>query len=165
MTGKIAGNHCFKHCYESNLQQLATIYSCVHSGSVLMELIGTLGPAAPATAFIRIRQNLQLIGKQKSHFCNRSPFRGQLEPYLTTPGIRVGLFTPDMAFEAIVKKQIGRLREPGLKCCDLVVLEMSNVIRMTAEKVVKDGLESHGVDCCSVSSLRILGYFLSFLVA
>jgi hypothetical protein len=41
-----------------------------------------------------------------------------------------------MAFEAIVKKQIGRLREPGLKCCDLVVQELTNVIRMVAEKVV-----------------------------
>merc|ERR1711962_1583454 len=50
-------------------------------------------------------------------------------------GIRVGLFTPDMAFEAIVKKQIGRLREPGLKCCDLVVQELTNVIRMVAEKM------------------------------
>ena len=56
-----------------------------------------------------------------------------------TIGIRVGLFTPDMAFEAIVKKQIGRLREPGLKCCDLVVQELTNVIRMTAEKVAPTG--------------------------
>merc|ERR1712172_118818 len=50
-------------------------------------------------------------------------------------GIRVGLFTPDMAFEAIVKKQIGRLKEPSLKCIDLVVTELSNVVRMTAEKM------------------------------
>merc|ERR1719340_588332 len=50
-------------------------------------------------------------------------------------GIRVGLFTPDMAFEAIVKKQITRLREPSLKCIDLVVAELSNVVRMTAEKM------------------------------
>ena len=50
-------------------------------------------------------------------------------------GIRVGLFTPDMAFEAIVKKQITRLREPSLKCIDLVVAELSNVVRMVAEKV------------------------------
>merc|ERR1719373_865284 len=48
---------------------------------------------------------------------------------------RVGLFTPDMAFEAIVKKQIGRLKEPSLKCIDLVVAELSNVVRMTAEKM------------------------------
>lgn len=50
-------------------------------------------------------------------------------------GIRVGLFTPDMAFEAIVKKQISRLKEPSLKCIDLVVQELTNVVRMTAEKV------------------------------
>ena len=47
----------------------------------------------------------------------------------------MGLFTPDMAFEAIVKKQITRLREPSLKCIDLVVAELSNVVRMVSEKV------------------------------
>jgi len=50
-------------------------------------------------------------------------------------GIRVGLFTPDMAFEAIVKKQIGRLKEPSLKCIDLVVQELTNVVRGVAEKM------------------------------
>ena len=47
----------------------------------------------------------------------------------------MGLFTPDMAFEAIVKKQIARLKEPSLKCIDLVVQELTNVVRNTAEKV------------------------------
>ncbi|KAJ0181031.1 hypothetical protein K1T71_003116 [Dendrolimus kikuchii] len=50
-------------------------------------------------------------------------------------GIRVGLFTPDMAFEAIVKKQIGRLKEPCLKCVDLVVQELSNVVRICTERM------------------------------
>lgn len=50
-------------------------------------------------------------------------------------GIRVGLFTPDMAFEAIVKKQIERLKEPSLKCVDLVVNELANVVRQCAESV------------------------------
>jgi dynamin GTPase len=50
-------------------------------------------------------------------------------------GIRVGLFTPDMAFEAIVKKQISRLKEPSLKCVDLVVTELSNVVRICTDKV------------------------------
>ena len=31
-------------------------------------------------------------------------------------GVRVGLFTPDLAFEAVVKKQITRLKEPTIKC-------------------------------------------------
>ncbi|XP_023225471.1 dynamin-like isoform X2 [Centruroides sculpturatus] len=50
-------------------------------------------------------------------------------------GIRVGLFTPDMAFEAIVKKQISKLKEPALKCVDLVVAELGNVVRKCAEKM------------------------------
>jgi len=50
-------------------------------------------------------------------------------------GIRVGLFTPDMAFEAIVKTQIGRLREPSIKCVDLVVQELTNVVRSVTEKM------------------------------
>ncbi|XP_049805474.1 dynamin isoform X1 [Schistocerca nitens] len=50
-------------------------------------------------------------------------------------GIRVGLFTPDMAFEAIVKKQIARLKEPSLKCVDLVVAELSNVVRVCTDKM------------------------------
>ena len=48
---------------------------------------------------------------------------------------RVGLFTPDMAFEAIVKKQIAKLKEPALKCVDLVVSELGNVVRKCTDKV------------------------------
>uniref|UniRef100_A0A5S6QZS0 Dynamin n=1 Tax=Trichuris muris TaxID=70415 RepID=A0A5S6QZS0_TRIMR len=50
-------------------------------------------------------------------------------------GIRVGLFTPDMAFEAIVKKQISLLKEPSLKCVDLVVTELGTVINSCAENM------------------------------
>ncbi|CAM1328620.1 DNM2 (predicted), partial [Pycnogonum litorale] len=50
-------------------------------------------------------------------------------------GIRVGLFTPDMAFEAIVKKQIAKLKEPSLKCVDLVVNELTNVVRRCTDKM------------------------------
>ena len=50
-------------------------------------------------------------------------------------GVRVGLFTPDMAFEAIVKKQISRMKEPSLKCIDLVVQELTNVVRFCSDKV------------------------------
>lgn len=50
-------------------------------------------------------------------------------------GIRVGLFTPDMAFEAIVKKQIAQLKEPILKCIDLVVQELTSVVRLCTDKV------------------------------
>ncbi|KAA8595093.1 hypothetical protein FQN60_012228 [Etheostoma spectabile] len=42
-----------------------------------------------------------------------------------------GLFTPDLAFEAIVKKQIIKLKEPCLKCIDLVIQELINTVRQT----------------------------------
>lgn len=71
---------------------------------------------------------------------NLSPYKSYLWAVLfilisISVGIRVGLFTPDMAFEAIVKKQISRLKEPSLKCVDLVVLELSNVVRICTDKV------------------------------
>lgn len=46
-----------------------------------------------------------------------------------THGVRVGLFTPDLAFDAIVKTQITRLREPTLKCVDLVIQELGTVLK------------------------------------
>ncbi|XP_030270441.1 dynamin-2 isoform X2 [Sparus aurata] len=50
-------------------------------------------------------------------------------------GVRTGLFTPDMAFEAIVKKQVIKLKDPCLKCVDLVVTELVTLIRKSAEKL------------------------------
>ncbi|PAA71982.1 hypothetical protein BOX15_Mlig010364g2 [Macrostomum lignano] len=50
-------------------------------------------------------------------------------------GIRTGLFTPDMAFETIVKKQIARMKEPTLKCVDMVVEELINVVHRCTTKM------------------------------
>ncbi|XP_015204538.1 dynamin-2 isoform X4 [Lepisosteus oculatus] len=50
-------------------------------------------------------------------------------------GVRTGLFTPDLAFEAIVKKQIIKLKEPCLKCIDLVIQELINTVRQCANKL------------------------------
>ncbi len=50
-------------------------------------------------------------------------------------GVRVGLFTPDMAFEAIVKDQIVKLLPPSLKCVDLVSTELGAVVQKCAEGV------------------------------
>ncbi|XP_034607856.1 dynamin-1 isoform X11 [Trachemys scripta elegans] len=50
-------------------------------------------------------------------------------------GIRTGLFTPDLAFEAIVKKQVQKLKEPSLKCVDMVVSELTSTIRKSSEKL------------------------------
>ncbi|PNI69089.1 DNM1 isoform 9, partial [Pan troglodytes] len=46
-------------------------------------------------------------------------------------GIRTGLFTPDMAFETIVKKQVKKIREPCLKCVDMVISELISTVRQT----------------------------------
>uniref|UniRef100_A0A665WEA6 Interferon-induced GTP-binding protein Mx n=1 Tax=Echeneis naucrates TaxID=173247 RepID=A0A665WEA6_ECHNA len=50
-------------------------------------------------------------------------------------GVRTGLFTPDLAFEAIVKKQIIKLKEPCVKCIDLVIQELINTVRQCTNKV------------------------------
>ncbi|XP_029300761.1 dynamin-1a isoform X7 [Cottoperca gobio] len=52
-------------------------------------------------------------------------------------GIRTGLFTPDLAFEAIVKKQIQKLKEPTLKCIDMVVSELTYTIRKCSQKLAQ----------------------------
>lgn len=52
-----------------------------------------------------------------------------------THGIRSGLFTPDIAFEVIVKKQVTKLKEPSLKCVDMVINELTNLIHKLTEKV------------------------------
>ncbi|XDV13729.1 hypothetical protein PO909_002078, partial [Leuciscus waleckii] len=50
-------------------------------------------------------------------------------------GVRTGLFTPDLAFETIVKKQIRKLKEPSLKCVDMVVSEVTTLVRKSANKL------------------------------
>lgn len=49
-------------------------------------------------------------------------------------GIRTGLFTPDAAFEAIVKSEVNKLREPSLECVDLVVAELTKVVHKASAK-------------------------------
>ncbi|XP_012808559.2 dynamin-2 isoform X6 [Xenopus tropicalis] len=51
-------------------------------------------------------------------------------------GVRTGLFTPDMAFEAIVKKQVVKLKEPCLKCVDMVIQELINTVRQCTAKLL-----------------------------
>ncbi|XP_053084240.1 dynamin-3 isoform X15 [Pangasianodon hypophthalmus] len=50
-------------------------------------------------------------------------------------GVRTGLFTPDLAFEAIVKKQILKLKAPSLKCVDMVMNELTTLVRKCADKL------------------------------
>lgn len=50
-------------------------------------------------------------------------------------GIRIGLFTPDQAFAAIVRKQIERLRDPALECLGWVFQELSLVLMTCCGKM------------------------------
>ena len=50
-------------------------------------------------------------------------------------GVRVGLFTPDMAFEDVVKEQIRKLVQPAMKCIDMVSTELGEVIQRCGEGV------------------------------
>ncbi|KAM7415447.1 hypothetical protein PAMA_017790 [Pampus argenteus] len=49
-------------------------------------------------------------------------------------GIRTGLFTPDMAFETIVKRLIAQIKEPCQKCIDMVINELVNTVRQCTQK-------------------------------
>lgn len=49
--------------------------------------------------------------------------------------LRTGLFTPDMAFETIVKRLIAQIKEPCQKCVDMVINELVNTVRQCTQKV------------------------------
>lgn len=57
---------------------------------------------------------------------------------LTLWPFRTGLFTPDLAFETIVKNQIRKLKAPSLKCVDLVVNELTALVMKCANKVTRE---------------------------
>mgnify|MGYP001799856199 FL=1 len=69
---------------------------------------------------------------------------------------RSGLFTPDKAFEYIVKTQIESLKVPTLKCVDMVMTELANVINKCTEKVKQSVLY-----CIVTSWLTLQGLYLS----
>jgi len=50
-------------------------------------------------------------------------------------GVRIGLFTPDRAFDMVSKAQIGKLKEPSLKLVDLVTHEMMNICKEVTLKM------------------------------
>uniref|UniRef100_A0A3Q4GIJ2 Interferon-induced GTP-binding protein Mx n=1 Tax=Neolamprologus brichardi TaxID=32507 RepID=A0A3Q4GIJ2_NEOBR len=50
-------------------------------------------------------------------------------------GIRTGLFTPDMAFETIVKRQIGKIKEPCTKCVDMYPMMREEMERIVTQHI------------------------------
>jgi hypothetical protein len=47
------------------------------------------------------------------------------------------LFVGTQAFEIIVKQQIKRLEEPGVKCCQLVYDELIRILGQLLQKIVR----------------------------
>lgn len=46
------------------------------------------------------------------------------------------MFTPDLAFEAIVKKEIVKLKGPCIKSVDMVIQELIETVRQCISKVL-----------------------------
>uniref|UniRef100_A0A3B4UUX9 Interferon-induced GTP-binding protein Mx n=1 Tax=Seriola dumerili TaxID=41447 RepID=A0A3B4UUX9_SERDU len=85
-------------------------------------------------------------------------------------GVRTGLFTPDLAFEAIVKKQISRLKGPCLKFIDLVSQELITtcvyhvLVQCTLRLKVDEVLILTVLMCvCSVQVLLLIGIQLAYI--
>ncbi len=55
--------------------------------------------------------------------------------YGTSAGVRLGLFTPDLAFDVVAKKQIVRLKTPSLRLVDLVTEELRKIISSSVIQV------------------------------
>ena len=57
-----------------------------------------------------------------------------------------------MAFEQVVKRQIERLKNPSIKCIDMVFNELSEVVKKSAEGVSNSAWFG---DCRGTSSLSL----------
>lgn len=69
-------------------------------------------------------------------------------------GVRSGLFTPDIAFESIVKEQIDRLKSPAVKCVDMVVNELTLIIKKCSAKMNKYPALMEEVERISMSHIN-----------
>src|ERR1700742_4420242 len=56
---------------------------------------------------------------------------------IVTQGSTPALFVGTAAFEVIVKQQIKRLEDPGLKCCQLVYDELIRILGQLLTKIVR----------------------------
>jgi hypothetical protein len=72
--------------------------------------------------------------------------------YGTSAGVRLGLFTPDLAFDVVAKKQIVRLKTPSLRLVDLVTEELRKIISSAVTQVEERrqlGLAPPALHCVS----------------
>jgi len=69
-------------------------------------------------------------------------------------GIRSGLFTPDMAFESIVKEQIERLKAPAIGCVDMVINELTDIVKKCTKKMENYPLLQEEVEKIIMQNVR-----------
>lgn len=68
-------------------------------------------------------------------------------------GSTPSLFVGTTAFEVIIKQQIKRLEEPGLKCCQLVYDELIRILGQILTKIVSI-LQAAYLSCVCLSPLQ-----------
>jgi len=87
---------------------------------------------------------MALLFMLQSHVLVKVRFAtGLLVGYVQGP--RPALFVPEVSFELLVKRQIRRLEEPGMRCVELVHEELQRIIQH-----------------CGTQVLPIIMWFLSF---
>ena len=64
---------------------------------------------------------------------NRQPYTSVL--LVLYVGFAGGIFTPDIAFDSIVKGLINKMKEPSLRCVDLVINELTQNIKRSSQEV------------------------------
>ncbi|TSK58141.1 Dynamin-1 [Bagarius yarrelli] len=93
---------------------------------------GQLSGGAKINCIFHERFPFELIKME----CNEKELRREIGYAIRNiHGIRTGLFTPDMAFEAIVKKEIVKLKDPCIKCVDMVIQELIATVRQCISKL------------------------------
>lgn len=65
-----------------------------------------------------------------------------------------------MAFEAIVKKQVIKLKEPCVKCVDMVIQELINTVRQCSNKVTWSPLSFHKQPECRMEMRNKMSSFV-----
>ena len=61
----------------------------------------------------------------------------------TVKGLWPALFGPEVSFEPLVKRQIRRLEEPGMRCVELVHEELQRIIQHCGMQVQPSATTAH----------------------
>ena len=88
------------------------------------------------------------------------PFEGLSDDDIRTAirnamGPRSSLFVPEVSFELLVRRQIDRLEQPGLQCCELVFDELQRItaeLRNDQEAAISELVSTHREELARVEA-------------